>query len=108
MVLIGASSVPPSCMKVSFIVSAHNLSKESVTLDLTDRIPVTQDEDIELDDVEIPKGARQHSDGLIKWTATLKLGTRNVSRTTDKLDWARGSRGWSQGDHYHCSKGRRG
>jgi uncharacterized protein (TIGR02231 family) len=77
-------------MKVSFIVTAQNLSKKAVTLDLTDRVPAIQDEDIELDDVEIPKGAQRHSNGLVKWTAKLKAGQQLSWRVEYEVEYPNG------------------
>lgn len=56
---------------VSFLVSAENLSDEPAELELGDRVPVSQTEEIEIDDVKIPDGAKRDRDGIIKWTASL-------------------------------------
>jgi len=57
--------------KVSFILTAENLSDFPVTVELGDRVPVAQMADIEIEDIKVPKGANRDADGVVKWTATL-------------------------------------
>jgi len=77
-------------IKVSFVISAQNLGKRPVTVAFTDRVPAVQDEDIDLDDVIIPKGAKRQRDGLVKWTATIKPGQRLSWRIEYQIEYPRG------------------
>ncbi len=58
-------------MKVAFEVSVQNLSDRPVTVDLADRIPVSENKEIEIDDVEITGDKNPDSRGLLKWKLTL-------------------------------------
>ncbi len=77
-------------LTVSFLVTAQNLSDAPVTVVLTDRVPVVQGDDIELDDVHIPKGARRNSDGIVRWTALLAPRQTRRWRVEYTLDYPTG------------------
>lgn len=77
-------------LAVSYIVSAENLTKKELTLSLTDRVPAVQDDDIELDDVVIPKGAKRDRDGLVTWTRTIKPGQRVSWRIEYQIEYPTG------------------
>ncbi|MCA9516977.1 MAG: mucoidy inhibitor MuiA family protein [Myxococcales bacterium] len=76
--------------KVSFLLSAENLGDAPVTIELTDRVPVSQTEDIEVSDVSVPKGAKRDSDGLVRWTVTLAGGKRETWRIEYELEYPTG------------------
>jgi uncharacterized protein (TIGR02231 family) len=77
-------------LKVSFILAAENLSDEPVTLDLSDRVPVSQNDDIELDDLELPKGAKRSGDGIVRWTVTLPPKTKRGWRIQYTVEYPTG------------------
>ncbi len=58
-------------MQLSFLVTAENLSNEAVTVDLSERIPVAQTEEIEVDDIETPHKVKPDGQGVVRWTETL-------------------------------------
>jgi len=58
-------------LKASFIVSAENLGDQPVTLDMADRVPVSADEAIEVDDIVMPDGAKKDHTGVVKWRPTV-------------------------------------
>ncbi|MBI2376648.1 MAG: mucoidy inhibitor MuiA family protein [Deltaproteobacteria bacterium] len=58
-------------LTVSFVVSVENLSDRPRTLQLTDRVPVAQLDEIELDDVETPNKVEPDPNGVIRWSAML-------------------------------------
>ncbi|MFT7580955.1 MAG: hypothetical protein ACI9MR_002629 [Myxococcota bacterium] len=74
-------------IRASFLVTATNLDKKPVTLAFGDRVPVAQDEGIDLDDVKIPKGAKRDRDGLVKWTAEIKPRTTRTWRIEYTLEY---------------------
>lgn len=76
--------------KVSFLLAAENLGSAPVTLELTDRVPVSQTEDIEVSDVNVPKGAKRDGDGLVRWTVTLAAGQRESWRVEYELEYPTG------------------
>ncbi len=77
-------------LTVSYRISARNLSKRPITVDLTDRVPVVQDDDIDLDDLVIPEHAKRHRDGLVKWRATLAPGAEMTWRIEYELEYPTG------------------
>ncbi|MFO0747100.1 MAG: mucoidy inhibitor MuiA family protein [Myxococcota bacterium] len=75
-----------SILKVSFLLTAENLSDSPTVLELSDRVPVSQDESIEVSDIGLPDGAKRDSNGVVKWTATIagkKKVTWRVSYTLE-------------------------
>lgn len=73
---------------VSFNVTAENLSDETAELDLGDRVPVSQSEEIEVDDIKVPDGAKRDRDGIVKWTASLPAKKKMSWRIEYKLEYA--------------------
>lgn len=74
-------------MKLSFVVTAENLGDEPLTLDLSERIPVAQSEDIQVDDVETPRKVKPDSQGLVRWTETLAPKAKLSWRVSYTLDY---------------------
>jgi len=58
-------------MQVSFLVTVENLSEEAATVQLGDRVPVSQTADIRVLDVELTPAAKPDVKGLIKWEVAL-------------------------------------
>lgn len=75
-------------LKVSFIVTAENLSDAPVTVEMGDRVPVIGDDAMEIDDVKIPKGAKKDANGVVRWTATLAPRTTQSWRIEYELEYA--------------------
>jgi len=67
-------------MQVAFDVTAENLSDKDVSLSLTDRIPVSEDKDITVRDVEIRPVSKPSSKGLLKWDLSLKPKEKQTIR----------------------------
>jgi len=67
-------------LDLSFAVSAENLGSTPITLEISERIPVAQTEEIEVDDVDLPDRAKPDAQGLVKLTKVLpprsKVGWR--------------------------------
>ena len=74
-------------LTVSFLITAENLSDEVVALELGDRVPVSQIEDIEVDDVKLPEGAKRDRDGIVRWTAPLPAKKKSTWRIEYKLEY---------------------
>jgi uncharacterized protein (TIGR02231 family) len=75
-------------LKVSFVVTAENLSDAPVTVELGDRVPVIGDDAMEIDDVKIPKGAKKDANGVVRWTATLAPRSTQSWRIEYELEYA--------------------
>ncbi|MFH1530488.1 MAG: mucoidy inhibitor MuiA family protein [Pseudomonadota bacterium] len=58
-------------MRVKWVITVENLSDQPVTLDLADRIPISQNSAIEVDKISITGDMEPDSKGLLKWTLTL-------------------------------------
>ena len=58
-------------MTLSFLVTAENLGSTPLSIDLSERIPVAQTEEVEVDDVEVPHKVKPDTQGLVKWTETV-------------------------------------
>ena len=59
-------------MQVAFIVTVENLSDEPATIELADRVPVSEDREVKIDKVKIAPQVTPNSKGLLHWTVALK------------------------------------
>ncbi len=59
-------------MQLAFIVTVENLSSKAMTLNLADRIPVSEDRDIIISGVKISPDAKPDSKGILRWPLTLQ------------------------------------
>jgi uncharacterized protein (TIGR02231 family) len=58
-------------MQTSFLVTVENLSDRPVTLQLADRIPVSDNDDIRVSGVRVQPEVKPDAKGLLKWDVTL-------------------------------------
>lgn len=63
-------------MKVAYLGSVQNLSNQEVTVQLTDRIPVSELADIKVTDLKLAPSIKPDSQGLVNWT--FKLAPRQT------------------------------
>jgi len=54
-------------MRVSYIVTVENLSEKPTSLTLADRIPVSENKDIKIENVRISAAGKPDSQGLLHW-----------------------------------------
>lgn len=59
-------------MKVAFIVTVENLSDRESAFTLADRIPVSENKDIKIENVRISDGGRPDSRGILHWELALQ------------------------------------
>lgn len=59
-------------MKLAFVDTVENLSNKPVTLQLADRIPISEDRDISVTGVRIGPDSKPDSKGILRWTLTLQ------------------------------------
>lgn len=76
-------------MKVAFDIVVENLSAEPVTLELTDRIPVSDNDAIEVYRVSITPKVEPDSKGLVKWTVALKANEKKTHRIEYTIEYPR-------------------
>lgn len=58
-------------MQASFVVTAENLSDRAVALQLADRVPVSETDEIRVTGLRIEPKAKPDAKGLLKWDVTL-------------------------------------
>ena len=59
-------------MKVAFVVTVENLSDEPISLTLYDRIPLSETEEIEVDEVDYPDDGQRDSRGILTFDLTVQ------------------------------------
>jgi len=59
-------------MLLAFIVTVENLSSKAMTLNLADRVPVSEDKDIVISGVKISPDAKPDSKGILRFSVTLQ------------------------------------
>ena len=59
-------------MQLAFVITVENLSQKAVSLDLADRIPVSEDRDIVVSGVKISPNVKPNSKGILRWPLSLK------------------------------------
>ncbi len=74
-------------LAVSFLVTAENLSDEAVTLEMGDRVPVAQTNEIEVVDPRLPAEAKRDSSGVLRWNAQLPPHKKQSWRVEYTLEY---------------------
>ena len=59
-------------MQLAFVVSVENLSNKAMTLNLADRIPVSEDRDVVISGVKISPEVKPDSKGILRFSLTLQ------------------------------------
>ncbi len=57
---------------MAYKTTFRNTKKANITIEITDRIPVSQDKDIEVKLLKADGGKLTEADGFIKWTLDVK------------------------------------
>jgi hypothetical protein len=68
-------------------VGAENLSDHDVTVTLADRIPVSEDKEIRIDQVSVEPAGAPDDKGLITWTLQLKPREKRVFRISYRVEY---------------------
>ena len=76
-------------MKVAFDIVVENLSAQSANLEMTDRIPVSDDDDIEVYRVDIEPAAKPDNKGLVKWSVALAPNEKKTYRIEYTIEYPR-------------------
>jgi uncharacterized protein (TIGR02231 family) len=76
-----------SKMQVAFIVTVENLSGQDASLTLADRIPVSENKEIKVDEVKLSAGARPDSRGIVRWNLTLKPKEKRELRIAYQVEY---------------------
>jgi uncharacterized protein (TIGR02231 family) len=74
-------------MLVAFIVTVENLAPQETALTLADRIPVSENKEIRIDNVKITDGAKPDSRGIVNWALRLKAREKRVFRVAYEVEY---------------------
>lgn len=74
-------------MQVAFIVTIENLSSEETAVSLADRIPVSENKEIRIDEVRITDGVKPDSRGLLHWKLSLKSKEKRQFRIAYQIEY---------------------
>lgn len=74
-------------MQVRFLVTVENLSAESTTFELSDRIPVSENKDITVDRVKVTDGIAPDRQGLLRWNVTLGPKERREYQVSYQVEY---------------------
>ena len=74
-------------MKVAYIGSVQNLSNQEVSVQLSDRIPVSEIGDVKVTDLKLSPSIKPDSQGLLNWTFTLAPRQTQEYRIEYALDY---------------------
>jgi hypothetical protein len=76
-------------MQIVYLLSVENLGDEPVTLELADRIPVSETDTVKVLGVDIEPDAEPDTKGVLRWTLTLAAGEKLPCRIGYTLDYPR-------------------
>jgi uncharacterized protein (TIGR02231 family) len=74
-------------MQVSFVLSAENLGDKPVAVQVADRIPVSETDEIRVLGVEIQPEVKPDVKGILHWEVTLAAGEKKKFRIDYTLDY---------------------
>ncbi|HEY3355692.1 MAG TPA: mucoidy inhibitor MuiA family protein [Polyangia bacterium] len=74
-------------MQVAFIVTVENLSSQETAATLADRIPVSENKDIKIDNVKITDAVRPDSRGILHWALKLKPREKRLIRIAYEVEY---------------------
>jgi len=74
-------------MQVSFIVTVENLSAQPSAVTLADRIPVSENKDIKIDEVRITGAAKPDSKGIVRWALSLRPKEKKQLRIAYQVEY---------------------
>jgi uncharacterized protein (TIGR02231 family) len=74
-------------MALSFVVSAENLGSTPQTIEMSERIPIAQTEEIEVSDVDLPRKLKPDAQGVVRWTETIPARTKLTWRVGYRLEY---------------------
>ena len=74
-------------MQVAFVVTVENLGAAPTSLTLADRVPVSQNREIKVDQIDITGDAKPDSKGLLSWSITLAPGEKRSFRVAYRVEY---------------------
>lgn len=74
-------------MQVSYLVTAENLANQQVALQLADRVPVSQNEQIRVKNVRVTPDGMPDAKGLIRWNLALSPKEKRAFRVEYTIEY---------------------
>jgi uncharacterized protein (TIGR02231 family) len=74
-------------MKVAFVVTVENLSSEKTALTLADRIPVSENREIKIEEVRITPAVKASSKGILNWELNLQSKEKQQFRISYQIEY---------------------
>lgn len=74
-------------MALAFLITGENLSNEPIVVEMAERIPVAQTEEIEVSDVETPRKVKPDGQGVVRWTETIAPHQKVTWRVSYTLEY---------------------
>ena len=74
-------------MQVAFIVTVENLSSHETAVKLADRIPVSENKEIKIDNVQITDSVKPDSKGILHWALKLKPREKRLLRIAYEVEY---------------------
>lgn len=74
-------------MQVAFDVRVENLSNEAASVRLIDRVPVSEDREVRVFDVEIAPAVKADSRGMLRWDLSLKAREKRAFRIAYTVEY---------------------
>lgn len=76
-------------MQLSFLTTAKNLSGQEVELLLAERIPVSENSDVQVSNVKITPAGKPDAEGIVRWVLPLKPAEERELRVSYQIDYPR-------------------
>ncbi len=74
-------------MQLSFVTTARNLSDRPITLVLAERVPVSENTDIRVSNIQVLPNEKPDIKGIVRWTLTLKPHEARELRTSYQVEY---------------------
>ncbi len=74
-------------MALAYVLTAENLGSEPVTVEMAERVPVAQTDEIEVDDIELPRKVKPDAHGVAHWTETLAPHSKVTWRVSYTMEY---------------------
>jgi len=74
-------------MQLSWLTTAKNLSDRAQTLVLAERIPVSENTDIQVSNVRITPNEKPDAQGIVRFTITLRPGEERMFNISYQVDY---------------------
>ena len=74
-------------MQVAFVVTVENLSGQPAVVQLSDRVPVSESDEVKVSSIKIQPDVKPDAKGLLKWDLNLAANQSKEFRIEYTLDY---------------------